>query len=337
MKRIRSIAVLLCLTVLFNNIYAQNQVNDKDDTFFWFSLKVNKKIDKFNHKPVTTIEKIYKNVYRGTFAQFAQSYKENLEKNKVCIGPFSSSKLAFDAQNYYKLTAVGRNNIQEQVKKLKIGNKEYFGYLTKPNIPEKGGTLSFERMAAHVSDMSIKQYFDVFFEGTTFELLLIGPFDNVITAEKSKYISRKYGEYGSGDTENNENIPEEIKFMAEAWKSVKIELSDSQFNQNKDTFSCKVNITFPPNYFEKEMTQIITFGYANNDTSINFPDGISLQGDAVRDNNTIISYELGGSVSYLLKTPYLQGKDPKIIVKSMILTDLNIFDCENIILGIKEE
>jgi hypothetical protein len=298
---------------------------------------VNVKTDKSSRKPVTYIEKIYKNVYKGTFAQFAQSYKENLAKNKVCIGPFSSSKLAFEAQNYYKLTAVGRNGIQEQLKKLKISKKVYYCYLTKPIIPEKGGTLGFERMAAHVTELSVKQYFDVFFEGTNFELLLVGPFDNLVTAEKSKYISRKYGEYGSGDIENGENIPDEIKFMAEAWKSVKIELTDSLFSQNKDTFSCKVNITFPPNYFEKEMIQIITFGYANNDTSIHFSDGLSLQGDVVRDNNSVISYEQGASVSYQLKIPYLKGMDSKIVVKSMILTDLNIFDCESKLIGIKED
>jgi hypothetical protein len=220
---------------------------------------------------------------------------------------------------------------------MKEGDENYYIYLASPNFKDNDKSLNFSRMPARIGRVTNKDYLEIFLEALSQKLIAIGPFDNQLTAEKSKYISRKYGESGSTGTENDGKVPDELKTMAENWKSIKIDITDVQFNEKKDFVSCKLNIIFAPKYFDENTVQFISFGYSNKDTTITFSDGITVQGQSFQDNNPVISFNDGGSVSYSATIPYSAGKDMSIVVNSILFSNMNILDCEDFLLEFKPE
>jgi len=334
----RTISILLAIFLVlfaFENAAGQKQSNVNNEQFYWLNISIKTVLDKEFKNPVIQVDRVYKKVYSGSLVEFAEAYKQNLKKKKLSVGPFSSKKLVLDAQRYYKMSDADLIEGSEEINKMKPNSEIYYFYYTEPLYTDNSKSLIFSRIPAAIASGTNLVFVEIFNVGKFFHKLVIGPFDNLLNAEKSKYISRKYGETGSEGSENDNKAPLELQNMAENWKSLKKDILDPQFNEAKDSVTIQLKIDFPTNYFEGNTTQVITFGYANKDTTYTFSDGITLQGESFRDNNKIISYDVGGSVSYFAKIPYSATKNSKILVKSTLFGGVDLLKCEDVLLNIE--
>lgn len=337
MRKLATLAAALLILTAFNKIQAQMPAKQTIDNLYWFNIRIDKMVDKDSKRIFLHINKLFTKIQSGSFNEFAESYKKNLLKNNLCMGPYPSRDLAQYARDCYQVGRLTYNEAIDKVGQLKSSNKLYYFYFTEPLIPEKTKDLAFARIPARVGFGSNKEFLDIFLEGLTHQKLAIGPFDNLLIAEKSKYISRKYGELQIKGNETESKASPELKQMAENWNITKILLKEIRFNEKNDSVTCKLNINFVPEYFNKKVMQVIMLDYSIDNSTISLPIGFTFQGLEVEDNNPVVSIKDGRNFEFSVSIPYAAEKSTSLIIKSTLFSYTDMLNCDDIILEIKTD
>jgi hypothetical protein len=103
MKKIAILSITFLFLITFDNISGQKSENAKKECFYWFNISIKTVIDDELKRPVIRVNKIYKNMNSGSFTEFAESFKKNLNKNKLCVDPFSTKEIAKETQQCYDI------------------------------------------------------------------------------------------------------------------------------------------------------------------------------------------------------------------------------------------
>jgi len=333
MKKTIFLVSFVFLYLIYNNLSAQKNEKNHDLKCFWFNISINTVLDQDFNRYVIHIENIDDNIQSGSLDEFAESLKKNLLKNLLCIGPFSEKKLVKNSQKLYEFA----KSSQEKSIDPENEDSDYYCYFAKPFNNSDDTSIQLVRIPARTGRCTRSEFVDQLFEGLTMKMIAIGPFENRLTAEKSKYFYRKYGEQEAEGPENTEIKSEEMMTMAKKWDSLKIDVLERQFNENKDSVSIVLNIEFPPYYFEENMVQVIGFRNSINNNEKDCSDAITVQGVSFSDNNPVISYNEGGHVSYRTKIPADKNKKTQIIVKSTILSNREILECKEIAVDVEPQ
>jgi hypothetical protein len=292
------ITLFLVALAIFSKSFGQEKTKKESDIYFWFEIKIESVIHDDTKKPSLLTNRIFKTINSGSFIEFAISFKENLKSNKIVIGPFINKETAKLAQKCYKISKFSSYEASEKfINDFKPVKPIHYFYFSKPKF-DGDGTLLFERMPARVTNGTIKEFLQIVSEGLSYNLLAMGPFTNQLNGEKSKYVFRKYGEFGSSDKENDK-APANLKVMAKNWENVKVEIKkmDDENVDNMTTLVVKIN--FPPKYFKRDAVQHIEIATMNEVQET--LGGFTFQGEEYRDNNPVVSFEYGSSYEFKLK------------------------------------
>lgn len=322
MKKLIAVFSLIFISIL-PKAHSQDLTSQENNNYYWFEIKVKTVIHEDTKKPTLVTKRISKKINSGTFNRFAESYKKSLTNEKIAIGPYEQKETAKLAQECYKISKFSSNEPADKfITNFKsIENVNYF-FFSKINFNDDGSII-FERMPARVANGSIKDFLLIVNVGLPLNLLAIGPFNNQLNAEKAKYISRKHGELNYSAKKNGQ-ISADLEKMAQQWKGVKIELKKGE--EKKETFIARIH--FPAKYFKKDAVQyikIVSMGKVQTTLGEN-----TFQGEEFRDNNIFVSFDKGCIYEFKLKEVNRTSEENKIILKSTIFTDTEIFECEPI-------
>lgn len=301
---------------------------------YWITVKTDKVFDVENKRHLVSIKKVYGKVSSGSFAEFANAYKTNLKKSKLLVGPFTTRKLAKQAIMLNRLCMEkNRESCRRFCDSFK-DHDEFYSYFVKPQIDADKKTVSFKRIPARIGFGTIPQFIEVMHEGLTFELFLVGPFTDYILAEKSKYISRKYGEAGFEGKETTPAEGNELYIMARNWKTIPVKAIATEIKEDSLHVLITIEISFPEGYFNENAMQALSFSFKNKDQMLYLGDQ-ALQGPGVKDNNVVIWKQQEKMFPMRTKLPKSDINDGLVIIKSLIINDLSLIDCEDRIIPIE--
>ena len=229
------------------------------------------------------------------------------------------------------MTKISEDNLAEEfIKSYPTDNDTYYWYLSRIRLDENDGSPIFERIPARVANGSLEDFLHLKYEGLSFINFAIGPFRNHLNAEKSKYIFRKYGELNSNESENNSDVPKELKEMAQKWKNKAVKISASIIEVKENEAKVKITLTFPKEYFEKNTVQYFEPALMENEKITFLKGGFTFQGETFEDNNEVVSYEKVSTMSFNFKMPNSKTTSHKILLMSGLITNTYMFKCENI-------
>lgn len=307
---------------------------EKAKNCYWFSIKVVNIVNDVTNRPITTVDQVNKKVSSGTFYDFIESFKKENANGKIVVGPFSTKQHAKKTQKYFKLSKLSDEKAENYMKSIEIPDKTYYMYMTKPVFDKNSKQVDFVRIPSRIARGSLKEFLEIYYESAFFQNLLIGPFPDYLTAEKSKYVFRKYGELKTKQNEKDAKPTDQLAEMANKWNKKAPEINVVKAIYDNNTISFKITITFPPKYFGKDVLQAVSPGIVQNNNVV-LSDGFTFNGTDFQDNNIFISYEKGGKYSYKVTFPYHKGKDVKLVLKSILFTNDCMLECNDIFIDIE--
>jgi hypothetical protein len=335
MKNQKIISFLIFIFISNLSMNGQIVVDDKNENCYWFNIGVNLAVNQHFKNLETNVYRVYKGISSGSFNKFEETFYKKLKKNILCVGPFESEQLARFSHEFYENLRLKTPVADEEIYKMAESGNEFYYYLTSPENSSENKQLRFERFPSAIADGNIRNFNELLIESITHQKLAIGPFSNYISAEKSKFIIRKYGEQDSKNQTKEIKVDDDLKKMAENWKSLKLELSANGFEE-KGMIQCNLNINFPAEYFGENALMVLSFGFLYNDTIFNFQDGVTIQGTKFYDNNrNYISYAYGGNANYAAWIPYFDWENTKFVVKGTLINNKDMMDCETVFLNVK--
>jgi hypothetical protein len=328
---------IIAFNVLFTNNITKAQSLDKPDTvsLYWFTVKLDMVFDVENKRHLVSIEKVYSRVSSGSFAEFANAYKINLKKNKLLVGPFSTKEVAKHAIKVNRLCMEKNRESCRRFYQSFQDHDEFYSYFVKPQIDKDKKTVWFKRMPARVDYRTIPQFIELMHEGFIFELFLVGPFTDYILAEKSKYISRKYGEAGFEGKETTPDEGNELYEMARNWESIPVKATATDMEEDSLHVLITIEISFPEGYFNENTMQALSFSCNMNDQLIYLGDQ-TIQGPGVLDNNMVIWKQQEKMFPMRTKLAKSNINNGSVIIKSILISDLNLIDCKDRIIPIEQ-
>jgi len=174
---------LTLLFVLVSHILVAQTEKEDDGTYFWFNVRLLNSVNKITHVKEYSLRLVSTSIYNGSLKQFQkQLWAGTVSGQKISVGPFPTFESAKEAVNLYKM-------VNDTVTQRGTQINRYW-FLLKVNIMERSHSYQFERMAARVASGSCSDFSAVLRESLTFKTLAIGPFDELMDAERSKQLYR---------------------------------------------------------------------------------------------------------------------------------------------------
>jgi Flp pilus assembly protein TadD len=97
-----------------------------------------------------------------------------------------------------------------------------------------------------------------------------------------------------------------VKNMVKMADQVKYDVTPKVLEMHGDSVEVTIKVTFPTKYFQKKATLKITpvFKYAGGESAF---ESLTLQGEDVQDNNSVVSYISGGTFTLSSKIAFVEG------------------------------
>lgn len=317
------------------NISAQNKDLEERKQFYWFTVSAKYIKHKETKQKVLTVEEVEPEILSGTFAEYEAAFGKDLKKNKICVGPYHSEEFAAKAQKFFNIGNLGFDEADNFIASITDTVDTYYFYITNPVQDGNSKNFTFQRIPARIASGSILEFVQILYESSMFNKLAIGPFNNHLTAEKSKYIFRKYGELSYEGQNIDQNKLDTLKIMAEKWKNLEIK---NYIAIEEDVSAGNVKFEFPKYYFNEDVIQQVTFGVTYKNRKTYATEGTSFQGELVQDNNGIVPFANGRKVKYAFTLPEGSSEDIyKIFIRSTLFSNTVMLNCEDRVIYVNEK
>jgi len=313
-------------------LLAQSQEKE-EKTYYWFYIKIDKIVDKETDTKKIVLKNIGNEIESGKFSHFISRHQDGLKAGKIIIGPFGDNGQCQNAQSYYRNTGK-YNGTAENTSGFGEDDTYSFFYI-KPIGDKLTQSINLERIPSRVTSGNIEDFMYLLIEGFSFERFAIGPFDNYELAEKSKFAYRKNTEASSGSQPDSINSMS-LKMMAKKWKSLNLEIIKQADNKDVNNSTFRFNTKFPRKYFVPNAFQVVTIKAFYAQPSNNSSNSFTLQGDAVDDNNPVISYDQGTVyINVLNFDRYKENKIKGFSFEGFIYNNEEIVQLEPVFIAIK--
>ncbi|MFN8258157.1 MAG: hypothetical protein U0W24_20880 [Bacteroidales bacterium] len=329
----RQFLLLLLVSCVFQTIYPNRNYPDKK-VYYWYFIRIGKAVDKETGMGKMYVKRIGSQVESGSYEDFIRSHKSSLKTGKILLGPFPDRQQAEKSIQSYQMASAIPDKAEKMKQKFRSDSIFSF-YFVRPVFGKWIKSVKFQRIPSRVATGTQLEFLDMMQEGLLYEKLAIGPFYDFDLAEKSKFIFRKNGELedaGEKDTMGRKDI----EAMSRKWKSVKIEMVKLSNKKKPGQFNYQVKIKFPKKYFASEAFQTISIKALYADTTLVSKTGFTLQGDYAMDNNSVISFEKGGT--YTQNSSFINPKQSKLkgfIIESFIFNATQMIEQDKIIISAK--
>ncbi len=280
-------------------ILAQKDLKTLRNSCFWFNMKIETEINKNSKTPIYTIVKVSPEIRSGYDVSFVEAFEKDVKNGLFTMGPFNEkTKAEFSRQYFQRLRILTADELAFELLNFKPDDlKEVFYYTSKIRNVHRQSKLIYERSPARVAKASMKDFKEAAFECLEVLNLLCGPFSTQLEAEISKFYQRLYGEENSGSN-GLRNSKRALNKMANNFSTLKPTDLSIKYDNAKEDSVFSFSLLIPPKYFDKHSILVLSPKLElENGTILSLPEQ-TLQGEKVEDNNPVIDFAKGGSLSF---------------------------------------